>query len=492
MPTIYWACFGENMARVKLTAGRIANFQCPTGKAQVFLHCVEVSGLGVRATPNSKRKRFIFESRVKGRTMRVTIGEVSAWSITDAQIEARRLQTLIDQGHDPRQVKADGEAAKVAAHKEKEVLAANKMLQDARESVTVAEVWKDYVDERSVSKKNGKLEWGEKHKAHHSYFIQAGGIKRTRGRRPGEPETTRPGILVQLMAMRLADLNEKVIAAWLEKETEQAPTTTAQAFRALRAFLTWCSKQDEYSAVTHANACKSDDVIRRVPPSQTKKNDCLRRAQIRPWFEAVQKIRNPVIATYLQGLLLTGARRNELADLRWQDVDFQWKSLTIGDKIEGRRTIPLTPYLEHLISTLPRRNLTERQIGENAVGETLDIPNEFVFSSTTSKSGRLEEPRDQHNTSLNFAELPHLSVHGLRRSFSTLAEWVEVPAGVVAQIMGHKPSAIAEKHYIQRELDLLHLWHVKIENWILEQAGIKFKSAKARLRVVKKNTAHRS
>jgi len=24
---------------------------------------------------------------------------------------------------------------------------------------------------------------------------------------------------------------------------------------------------------------------------------------------------------------------------------------------------------------------------------------------------------------------------------------VEVPAGIVAQIMGHKPSAIAEKHY---------------------------------------------
>jgi hypothetical protein len=49
------------------------------------------------------------------------------------------------------------------------------------------------------------------------------------------------------------------------------------------------------------------------------------------------------IAAYLQGLLLTGARRNELAALRWADVDFQWKSLTIRDKVEGERTIPLTP-----------------------------------------------------------------------------------------------------------------------------------------------------
>ncbi|MDO8335462.1 MAG: preprotein translocase, partial [Candidatus Saccharibacteria bacterium] len=80
-------------------------------------------------------------------------------------------------------------------------------------------------------------------------------------------------------------------------------------------------------------------------------------------------------------------------------------------------------------------------------------------------------------------------LHGLRRSFGTLSEWVEVPAGIVAQIMGHKPSAIAEKHYIQRELDLLHMWHVKIEAWILEQAGIEFVPGQAGLRVVKITTA---
>lgn len=51
--------------------------------------------------------------------------------------------------------------------------------------------------------------------------------------------------------------------------------------------------------------------------------------------------------------------------------------------------------------------------------------------------------------------------------------------------MGHKPSAIAEKHYIQqRELDLLHLWHVKIEAWILGQAGIEYVPVQAGLRVV--------
>jgi hypothetical protein len=39
--------------------------------------------------------------------------------------------------------------------------------------------------------------------------------------------------------------------------------------------------------------------------------------------------------------------------------------------------------------------------------------------------------------------------------------------------MGHKPSATAEKHYRVRPLDLLRMWHSKIEAWVLEQAGIK-------------------
>ena len=451
-------------SKVNLTAGRIAGFECPADKSRAYLWCDEVKGLGVIATATGA-KSYIFQAKVNGQSMRLTIGNVSVWSIAAAKTEARRLQILIDNGNDPRQVKADKAAAIDAATKAKETEAAALTAQQARESVTVAEAWKTYVADRSASMKDGKPEWGEKHKAHHAYFVQAGGVLRKRGTRPGESKETRPGVLVPLMTMRLADLDAKVIAAWLDKESKQAPTTAAQAFRALRAFLTWCAKQDAYSAIVQATACQTDEVKNKVPSVQVKKNDSLRRAQIRPWFEAVQKIGNPVIAAYLQGLLLTGARRNELAALRWCDVDFQWKSLTIRDKVEGERTIPLTPYLEHLISCLPRRN-------------------EFVFSSPTAASGRIEEPRIRHVKALNAAALPALSLHGLRRSFGTLSEWVEVPAGIVAQIMGHKPSAIAEKHYIQRELDLLHLWHVKIESWILAQAGIEFVPAQAGLRVV--------
>ena len=68
-----------------------------------------------------------------------------------------------------------------------------------------------------------------------------------------------------------------------------------------------------------------------------------------------------------------------------------------------------------------------------------------------------------------------ITFHDLRRSFASLSEWIEMPAGIAAQIQGHKPSGVREKNYIRRPLDLLRMWHVKIEAWMLEQAGIEFK-----------------
>ncbi len=190
----------------------------------------------------------------------------------------------------------------------------------------------------------------------------------------------------------------------------------------------------------------------------------LQREQLPVWFNAVKQIQNPVICTYLQGLLLTGARREEFAGLRWKDIDFQWKSITIKDKVDGERIIPLTPYVAHLLFTLPRRS-------------------EWVFSSPTAATGRLNDPGIAHRKACSIAGLD-MTLHGLRRSFATLCEWTETPAGIAAQIQGHAPQGVREQNYIRRPLDLLRKWHIKIEEWILGQAGIKFIPAKEGIHLV--------
>jgi hypothetical protein len=56
--------------------------------------------------------------------------------------------------------------------------------------------------------------------------------------------------------------------------------------------------------------------------------------------------------------------------------------------------------------------------------------------------------------------------------------------------MGHKPSATAEKHYRVRPIDMLRMWHSKIESWFLQQAGIEFDTKEETvpgLRIMKPN-----
>jgi integrase len=103
-----------------------------------------------------------------------------------------------------------------------------------------------------------------------------------------------------------------------------------------------------------------------------------------------------------------------------------------------------------------------------------------------SATGHLSDPSSAHRCACATAGLEGLTLHGLRRSFASLTEWLEVPTGVVAQIQGHKPSATAEKHYKRRPLELLRVHHVKIEAWVLEQAGLKLedKAGSGKLQLV--------
>lgn len=164
---------------------------------------------------------------------------------------------------------------------------------------------------------------------------------------------------------------------------------------------------------------------------------------------------NPVIAAALQVMLLTGARPGEVLAMKWADVNQQWRGITMRDKVEGDRVIPLTPYVAQLLASLPRRNA-------------------WVFSSPSAHDGILSWPAKPHAQACAVAGIDGLTLHGLRRSFGTLTEWLEIPAGVVAQLQGHKPSATAEKHYRVRPLDLLRVHHERIEAWMLEQAGVQF------------------
>lgn len=420
--------------RVRLTAGRVDSFNCPNDKAQTFLWDTDTPTMALRVTPTG-RKTYIFESRLNGSSIRINIGTVADWPIEKARTKAGALKRLIDDGIDPRELVRQQQADKAAS-----------MAAAAVQAVTVDEAWTAYMAAR-------KPHWGDRHHADHAKLSKAGGVPFKRGK-----GTTAPGPLHSLMALPLHDLTAPVIEAWATKEGKTRPTTARLAWRCLKAFLSWCGEQPEYAPAMAATNPAKTKKSREALGKAGIKQDALMREQLPAWFAAVRALGNSTIAAYLQTLLLTGARPGEVLGLRWCDINTQWRGLTIRDKVEGERVIPLTPYVSQLLHALPRRS-------------------QWVFSGNPrgqKTDGTIARPSTAltHISAVVGVEL--LTLHGLRRSFKSLTEWLEIPAGVVAQLMGHKPSATAEKHYTVRPLDLLRVHHERIESWILEQAGVTF------------------
>jgi integrase len=424
---------------VELTAGLIERLSCRTDiKAQAFLRDSKAPGLRVRVT-NTGAKSFVFEAKLNRQTIRRTIGDVRSWTIDAARQEANRLRVTLDGGTDPREVERQQQADKVAT---------------AAQDAPAIEAWNAYMQAR-------KSHWGERHYQDHEALSSAGGIPRKRG-----GGATIAGPLHDLLALSLRDLTAAQVQQWAEREAKTRPTQARLAWRLLRAFLSWCNEEPTYApALAGVNAAKNKKARESLGKPKVKQ-DALLKEQLPAWFDAVQKLPNPITAAYLQTLLLTGARPGEIMDLQWDDINLQWRGLTIRDKVEGTRVIPLTPFVSQLLAALPRRNA-------------------YVFSSTITGT-HIKEPHQPHAVACKVAGIDGLTHHGLRRSFKSLTEWLEIPAGVVAQLMGHKPSATAEKHYTVRPLDLLRVHHEKIEAWILEQAGVSFDAAvePGKLRVV--------
>ena len=416
--------------RVNLTAGAIERLTCPAGKQQAFMRDSEAPGLRVRVT-SAGAKSFVYEAKLNRQTIRRTIGDVKAWSIELARTEARRLAVVLDKGQDPREIERQQQAAK----------AAEKAAATAK-ALTVGEVWPLYLENGKPKRRDA---WKPRYRADLKAMAAQGGEPKKRGE-----GVTRQGPLYPLLALPLAGVNEDALKIWYDREAVASKHQAARALMMFRGFLRWCAARPEYRSLTDHEAGKAAAIVESLP-SNIRRTDALEAAQVPGWWSGVEQLSNRTASVYLRALLLTGARREELAALTWECVDFQWRKLTIADKVDNTRTIPLSPYMARLLATLPR------------VGP-------YVFAST-GKAGRITDTRASHAKALQSAAIDGLTIHGLRRSFSLLGEAAGAPAGAIAQVMGHKPSATAEG-YRPRSVDALRPFLEQIEAHILSLAGV--------------------
>ncbi|UBB18599.1 tyrosine-type recombinase/integrase [Comamonas odontotermitis] len=417
---------------IELTAGAIERLTCRTDiKAQAFLRDTKAPGLRVRVT-NTGAKSFVYEAKLNRQTIRRTIGDVRSWTIEQARAAARRLAVVLDNGQDPGELDRQAQVAREA-----------QSVQEKAKALTVGELWPEYLETGRPKRKDA---WKPRYLDDLKKMATPGGEKKKRGQ-----GLTRPGPLFPLMALPLASVDEDVLKSWYDQETLAGKHQAARALMMFRGFLRWCSSKPEYRALTHREAGRAPAILENLPPT-THRIDKLLPEQIAGWWASVEQLPNLVHSVYLRALLLSGARREEVAALRWDRIDWRWKKITIADKFEQTRTIPLGSYMAHLLHGLPRRG-------------------SYVFHSEGS-FGYVRDPRASMAKVLAECGVDYLTFHGLRRTFTQVARRI-VPAGVPAQISGHKPSATAEGYSILA-LDELRPYMGQIEREFLRLAGINF------------------
>lgn len=411
--------------KIKLTPRLVREMRFPpesAGKKYLLVYDAESTGFGVRLAAGGKKTYFI-EVHKDNKTTRITLGNCDTLSLADARERARAVRYAADQGKDPRKITFESND-----------IAKTLTLIDT--VVTGLLAWHEYVEERW---KIGA--WKERTYKDHLAVAYAGDGTRQRG------------ILYDVLDRPLAKIDRPAIEAWMLANTHRKARARL-AWRYLRAFLRWCSETDDYADLLAERHQPSKRAIESLGRPKAKQ-DALQKEHLAAWFDAVRTrlaATNPTAAAFVQFVLLTGCRPGEARALTWDDIDTRFKTITFADTKAGEsRTIGLTPFVAQLLDTLPRTS-------------------SLVFASRNGKP--IVPCHKQLQRVAAWAGLDYVSEHGLRRSFGTLAEWCDLPSGVTAQIMGHKPSAIAEKHYRVRPVGMLREFHERIERFIVENAGL--------------------
>ena len=176
-------------------------------------------------------------------------------------------------------------------------------------------------------------------------------------------------------------------------------------------------------------------------------------AKIGAWYRAVKQLKNKTVSDYFLLLLFTGMRRNETLMLRWTDIDFQEKTLTIPrerSKTGRDHVLPLTEFVFDL--------LQERY--SNRGGSPWIFPGRANKSHLTAFTPWLHEVREKSGC--------RFMVHDTRRTYLSNAERLELPYYVLKRLAGHKVSSDTLVPYIVVSMERLRAHAEKISRHFLD------------------------
>ena len=371
---------------------RVVDAAKPSEKDQ-FVWDAELKGFGLKTTPRG-RKVYIAQYRTLGQaTRRYTIGQHgSPWTPATARQEATRILGLVASGVDP------SEQKRLAKHD----ISVNELCDlyleegtSAKKASTIA-MDKSRIDAH-VRPLLGMKRLKQVNKAEVSRFIRtvaSGGTSKDKKTGPRGRSIVKGG-------QGVANRTLGMLGAMFEFAIEQGLIATNPA-RGIKKF----KEGRPARFLSNAEMVRLGDALR---SAETKGVNLYALAAIRL-------------------LLLTGCRRNEILELRWEQVDFDTGFLRLGDSKTGAKVVPVGASVLSLLSELPRVVSNPYVIpGEKTGNHFVGIQKVWT---RVRRAARLEDVR----------------LHDLRHSFASVSARSGESLLVIGKVLGHKTSAATSRY----------------------------------------------
>lgn len=351
-------------------------------KGQTLYRDTVLRGLGIRVGVRSKV--FFVEGQVQRRTKRVTIGRSDVISVDAARKRAISILSDMAEGKDPN------------AEKRRE----------AQEATTVGQAFDRFFASRT-SLADSTV---DRYRRSCDLYLKD-------WRRRPLTEITRQTILKR--HQRIAKENGEVTANNVMRHLRSVYNFTAAAHDQF--------PPNPVSILTQARAWFPERRRRGVVGEH----------DLPAWWAAVME--EPEYSRdYLLIALLTGMRRNEIASLRWDQIDLRERALHIpktknGDPLD----LPLSDFLAELFES--RRKFTK--------------PSPWVFPSS-GRTGHIVETK-KFTARVGERSGIEFTLHDLRRTFISIAESLDIPHYALKRLLNHRVGGDVTGGYIIIDVERL-------------------------------------
>lgn len=389
------------MAKARLTELGISKLTPPaSGRIEIFDSTLP--GFGVRVTSSGARSFFVM-TRVRGELKRVTLGKPPTLKLADARTLARDAMAMARRGEDPG-------AARRAARRPAER--------------PVERAIEDYI--ARAQKGRARRSWREVERA----------LTRELAPWRGRP-------IESITRADVMDLLDAIV-------DRGSPAMANLLLRHLKHFLGWCVERGLIDA--------SPAMGIRAPAEMRSRDRVLTEAELAAAWTACDTLRWP-FGPLFQLLILTGQRWNEVAAMRWCDLDLEQRVWTLPrerTKSDRAHVVPLSDPAVEIITALPR--LGDLVFPASRAGSANAVSG-FSHAKARLDAEMLRILRnDATEQDAAKIELRPWRLHDLRRTAASGMAKLGVAPHVIGHALNHAPAAslgqlgaIYVRHHYERE-----------------------------------------